>query len=259
MESLHSSVGCNECTRTFHLMAPSLPTPSQFPSTLNLTVTPPPSSQQAINVLVLLHGLGDTNLSFTTLGNQLALPETTCISLRAPTPLPFDLAGFHWGDDIHFDSTDGHMEFHTGFVKVVKIIAEDVIDATLVKQCGYTPRNIVLFGFGQGGMAALAAVHSLSAELGGVISIGGPLPTSSIAKEKSKTPVLALGGSSNTLITKSTVSRLKMAFDNIEYHKWAKSGDGMPSNREEMLPIMRFFARRLRSRSGVPEGSVEIG
>lgn len=240
-------------------MAPQLPTPSQFPPKLNLTVSPPPSSQQAINVLILLHGLGDTNVSFTTLGKQLALPETACISLQAPTPLPFDLAGFHWGDDIHFDSTDGHMELDTGFVKAVEIIAEDVINATLVKQCGYTPRNILLFGFGQGGMAALAAVHSLPAELGGVVSIGGPLPTSLIAKEKSKTPVLALGGSSNTLTTKSAVNRLKTAFDNFEYHKWDKRGDGMPSNREEMLPIMKFFARRLRSRSGVPEGSVEIG
>lgn len=240
-------------------MAPDLPKPSHFPSTLNLTVTPPPSSQQAINVLILLHGLGDTNVSFTTLGNQLALPETACISLQAPTPLPFDLAGFHWGDDIHFDSTDGHMEVDTGFVKAVKIIAEDVIMATLVKQCGYTPRNTILFGFGQGGMAALATAHSLPAELGGVVSIGGPLPTSSIAKDKSKTPVLALGGSSNTLITKSAVNRLKMAFDNVEYNKWDKSGDQMPQSRDEMLPIMRFFARRLRSRSGVPEGSIEIG
>jgi hypothetical protein len=32
----------------------------------------------------------------------------------------------------------------------------------------------------------------------------------------------------------------------------------MPRSREEMLPIMRFFARRLRSRGGVPEGAVEV-
>ncbi len=34
--------------------------------------------------------------------------------------------------------------------------------------------------------------------------------------------------------------------------------DSMPRSREEMLPIMRFFARRLRSRGGVPEGAVEV-
>ena len=45
----------------------------------------------------------------------------------------------------------------------------------------------------------------------------------------------------------------------VEYHKWDRAGDGMPRNRDEMLPIMRFFARRLRSRKGVPEGSIEVG
>jgi hypothetical protein len=32
----------------------------------------------------------------------------------------------------------------------------------------------------------------------------------------------------------------------------------MPSNRDEMMPIMQFLARRLRSRKGVVEGAVEI-
>jgi hypothetical protein len=32
----------------------------------------------------------------------------------------------------------------------------------------------------------------------------------------------------------------------------------MPKNREEALPMMHFFARRLRSQKGVPEGSVEL-
>ncbi|KAL8791149.1 MAG: hypothetical protein Q9195_006046 [Heterodermia aff. obscurata] len=236
-----------------------LPTPTDFPSPFILTITPPPSPQKPINILLLLHGLGDSNPSFTTLGTQLALPETACISLQAPTPLPFDLGGFHWGDDLQFDSATGQMDFDTGFEKAVNFIRRGVIESVLVEKCGYMPRNIVLFGFGQGGMAAVAAALSFARELGGVVSIGGPLPSSASASGKSKTPVLVLGGSSSTLITRSVVSRFKTAFDTVEYHKWDKSGDGMPRNREEMLPIMKFFARRLRSRSGVPDGSVEVG
>ena len=240
-------------------MSSRLPSPTDFPSHVILTITPPPPPQQPINILLLLHGLGDSNIPFTTLGAQLALPETACISLQAPTPLPFDLGGFHWGDDLHFDSATGQMDFDTGFQNAVNMIARDVIESVLLEKCSYLPRNIILFGFGQGGMAAVAMAHSLAVELGGVVSIGGPLPSSSIINGKSKTPVAVLGGSSNTLITKSAVSRFKTAFDTVEYHKWDKSGDGMPTNREEMLPIMKFFARRLRSRSGVPEGSVEVG
>lgn len=185
------------------------------------------------------------------------MPETTCISLQGPTPLPFELGGFHWGDDIQFDRTNANMEFDTGFTKTLKTLKDDIIEEVLIKNCGYKPREIVLFGFGQGGMAALAAAASMTGELGGIVSIGGPLPTSSIGQ--SATPILVLGGSSNTLVTKSAITNLKVVFQNVEYHKWDRSSDGMPRSREEMLPIMRFFARRLSSRKGVPEGSVEIG
>ena len=44
----------------------------------------------------------------------------------------------------------------------------------------------------------------------------------------------------------------------MEIKRYRKSGDSMPSNRDEMMPIMQFFARRLKSTKGVPKGSVEI-
>ena len=239
---------------------PTLPKQADFSTSIVLSIVPPPaSSPLTANVLILLHGLGDTSVSFTNLGKQLALPETTCISLQAPTPLPFDLGGFHWGDDITFDQASGQMDFDTGFTKAVKIIKQEVIEHGLLKKCGYTPREITLFGFGQGAMAALAVAASMPEELGAVVSIGGPLPSSSASAKSVKTPVLVLGGSSNTLITRTNLDKLKAAFLSVEYQKWNRTGDGMPRNRDEMLPIMRFFARRLRSQAGVPEGSVEVG
>lgn len=237
-----------------------LPRSSDFPSSLHLTITPPqPSSPQLTNVLILLHGLGDTSASFTTLGKHLSLPETTCISLQAPAPLPFELGGFQWGDNIQFDSATGRMEFDTGFSKAAKMLKQDIVEECLIKQRGYSPKEIVFFGFGQGAMAALAAVSSMTEELGGIISIGGPLPASAVSIQNAKTPVMVLGGSSNTLVTRTAIDRMKAAFQTVEYHKWNRAGDGMPRSRDEILPIMRFFARRLRSRKGVPEGSVEVG
>lgn len=150
------------------------------------------------------------------------------------------------------------MDFDTGFSKAITIIKDDVIENGLVKKCGYKMREIMFLGFGQGGMAAIAAATSMAEELGGIISIGGPIPVSCKLAKGLTTPVLVLGGSSNTLITRTALTNLKASFQNVEYHKWNRSGDSMPRNREEMLPIMRFFARRLRSRKGVPEGSVEI-
>ena len=242
-------------------MTGRLPAKSDFPSGVQLTVTAPPSSHQAVNVLILLHGLGDSNQSFTNLGRQLSLPETACISLLAPTPLPFEIGGYHWGDDIVFDQGTGQMDLDTGFKKASRTVTEEVIKNGLIDKCGYRPREILLFGFGQGGMTALAASASMAEELGGVISVGGPLPsmasTTSSGTGKSKTPVLIIGGSSNTLVTKSAMTNLKSTFESVQYHKYSRNGDTMPRNRE-MLPIMQFFARRLQSRRGVPEGSVEV-
>ena len=245
-------------------MPSRLPTASDFSPNLDLAIVPPPVSQEPVNILLLLHGLGDTYASFTNLARQLSLPETACIALQAPTPLPFELGGFHWGDDIIFDQDSGQMDFDTGFLKATKILGRDTLQDVLMKHCGYQPREIVILGYGQGGMAALAASRSLTEELGGIVSIGGPLPSfntgeGALPTSKNRTPLLVLGGSSKTLVTDTALTRLRSAFDFVEYKRWNKAGDSMPRNREEMLPIMQFFARRLRSRRGVPKGSVEIG
>ncbi|MCJ1475776.1 hypothetical protein MMC13_004440 [Lambiella insularis] len=239
-----------------------LPLPSDFDAQLQLTISPPPASQAPVNVLLLLHGLGDSAVAFTHLAKQLALPETACIVLQGPTPLPFDLGGFHWGDDIVFDQTTGQMDFDTGFVKASKTLS--AVTRILIEECKYQSQEILVFGFGQGGMAALAMMTSGTDELGGIISIGGPLPSSSTSMSdstmKNRTPVLVLGGSSQTLITTNALTKLRGAFQFVEYKKWPnKVGDGMPRSRDEMLPIMFFFSHRLRSRRGVPEGSIEIG
>ncbi|KAI4185817.1 MAG: hypothetical protein LQ346_005813 [Caloplaca aetnensis] len=242
---------------------PRQPEKSDFQPHLQLSIVPPPASQSPVNVLLLLHGLGDTEDSFTQLARQLALPETVCICVQAPSPLPFDLGGFHWGDDITFDQSKGTMDYDTGFEKSSRVIKEDIIEKVLHQICGYKPRNILFFGFGQGGMAAIAIVLACKAEFGGIISIGGSLPSNhqntSDKEGKNQTPVVVLGGSSQTLITQSALTSMKKAFQSTEYTKWPRPGDGMPRNRDEMLPIMKFFARRLQSKSGVPDDAVEVG
>jgi predicted esterase len=255
-----------------------LPTKADFPSSVTLSITPrksqspvsrlpplicaAPSSQAPTNVLILLHGLGDTNASFTKLGEQLNLPETACIAIQAPNPLPFDLGGMHWGEDMIFDSTTGEMDMDTGLQGSTRLILDHVIRDGLIGKCGYKTREIMIFGFAQGGMVGLQVAAELEEELGGVISIGGPLSQSVSLKaleKKSKTPVLVCKANKKSAVTDSATTKLKDAFDYIEFKEWKKNGDGMPSSRDEMLPIMQFFARRLRSTRGVPTGSVEIG
>ena len=226
------------------------------------SIVSPPAGQPPTNVLILLHGLGDTHKSFTTFAEKLQLPETACIVLRGTAKMPFDLEGAHWGDDIVFDD-DGTIDMDTGFKKSTKAVLEDTIRNVLLEKCGYNAREVLLFGFGQGGMLALNVAVELGRdeELGGVVSIGGAVPaTASIpdSTTKSKTPVLLCHGYRLSAIHLEHVDRLKDFFQFLEVKEWRKTGDGMPASREEMLPIMQFWARRLRSRRGVPEGSVEL-
>lgn len=82
------------------------------------------------------------------------LPETVCISIQGPANL-LDLDGFHWGDDIIFDSSNGGLDADAGFKQSTKSLKEDVQDV-LIAKCGYKLREILVLGFGQGGMAALS-------------------------------------------------------------------------------------------------------
>ncbi|RDW61884.1 alpha/beta hydrolase [Aspergillus mulundensis] len=266
-------------------MPTRLPTPSDFPPSLTLTLTPPPkppspspstTTRPPPNILLLLHGLGDTHTPFTRLASQLSLPETTVLTIRAPNPLPFDLPGFHWGDDINFDSRTGALDMDAGFDKVTRLLLKDVISDVLVGICGYKLNEILVWGFGQGGMvgAVLAAsLHERSrseggggGELGGVISIGAPYPLSlagkvnkdGSGKGKSRTPILLVYGRDSEAVTESAVKRTQDVFAFVETHEYKRRGDTMPRSREEMTPIMRFLGRRLRSWQGVPEGAVEL-
>jgi predicted esterase len=161
-----------------------------------------------------------------------------------------------------FDQNTGEMDMDTGFKKSTQLVLHEVIREGLIRNCGYQAREILIFGFAQGAMVGLQAAAELEGdELGGVISIGGglsySLPLTALEK-KSKTPVLVCKASKKSAVTDSAISKLKDAFEYIEVKEWKKNGDGMPSSREEMLPIMQFFARRLRSTRGVPAGSVEL-
>ena len=175
-------------------MPPSkLPTSSDFPTSLHAILhhTPRPT-----NAVLFFPGLGDTSQNFSSLARALNLPETVCITLQGPTPLPTPLPeGFHWGDDLIVDHGSGDLEPDAGFSKSAEIVAQGVIEKVLISRCGFQRREITLFGFGQGGMAALAIAKTYEGDLAGVVSIGGRLPFSSMLVNGSriKTPVLLLG------------------------------------------------------------------
>ena len=142
---------------------------------------------------------------------------------------------------------------------------EKLVGEVLVRECGWEVGDLMLFGFGQGGAVAvgLASLLRTAAAAGeghggggagrafkGVVSVGGSLPASMIPSSgggKAKTPVLVCCGRESEAVDEDAVEVLEREFEQVKVVRWARADDGMPRSREEVLPLMQFFAERLRS------------
>lgn len=254
----------------FKSLSPDLTLALHFPS--------PPESMTAI--LILLHGLGDSEATFASFARGMNLPGVLAISVRGINPIPPAMLGepiargpprhFHWGDDLNLAPNSGGLDMDPGFTKATDLIMDRLVRETLVDKCGWELSDILFFGFGQGGSLALGLASKAREgprveevredkdgkpietpkSFKGVVSIGGALPTSMIPtvsdRSKSKTPVLVCHGKSCETIDDDAVDVLKKEFVDVREVKWKKAESTMPANREEMLPIMQFFAERLR-------------
>ncbi|KAK5627216.1 hypothetical protein RRF57_002931 [Xylaria bambusicola] len=263
-------------------MPTRIPGPDDFtylgPS-LKISMVFPEIPETTTSILVLFHGLGDSEASFAKFAKNINLPGVLAISVRGISPLPPALLGlpgsdagqptnhFHWGDDLTLSSDTADLDPDPGFSKAEELVLGKLIQGTLVTTCGWEINDILLFGFGQGGSLALGLSSKLrdagrvvdvtegDREPGlafkGVVSIGGHLPSSMIpssrARSKARTPVLVCHGRNSELLDSDAVELLKREFVDVREVKWMKADDGMPGNRHEMLPIMQFFAERLRS------------
>ncbi|KIW68499.1 hypothetical protein PV04_04441 [Phialophora macrospora] len=246
------------------------PTPADFPASLKPIIHLPPNNKPT-NAIVFLPGLGDSAGNFASFPRALNLPDALTITLNPPFPLPFPLGpGDQWSEDLQVDTSTGNLDADSPLTKAAEIVALDVIQKVLINKYSFRPDHIHLFGFGQGGSVALSvpiqpSLSSLS--LGGIVSIGGPLPLSTpfpstgTSTHKNKTPILLLSGSKSPLasVDSSPLKRIKSIYEFVTYHQWKKTDDSMPKNREEVLPMMQFWARTLKSRRGVPDDAIEIG
>jgi hypothetical protein len=261
-------------------MPPRIPTEADFaplsPSLmLSLHWPNPPESTTAF--LVLFHGLGDWEGPYGGFARNLALPGVLGISVRGTSPVPASLLGdpgdqsdrrhYHWGDDLNIDPSTGDLDADPGFEKAAKLVMDRLIKETIVQRCGWDLTDIILFGFGQGGSLALGL--SSHVRLGppvvdvsdgqkpadhdkretsfkGVVSIGGELPRSMVpttsARRKSLTPVLLC-----QVFDDDAVDLAKEEFSDVRVVRWKHREIAMPKDRDEVFPIMKFFAERLKA------------
>lgn len=258
-------------------MPPRIPTQSDFttnlPFPLSLHFPSPPESTTTF--LILLHGLGGHEVPFSRFAQNLNLPGVLAIAPRGVHPLPEALLPdgssaavpmSHWGDDLVVDTNTGELDEDPGFEKASKVVLDELVNGFLVKKFGWDVSDVLLFGFGQGGSLALGLAARLfqpssrivdvtdgqstdnnePRAFKGAVSIGGPLPQSLVstvvARGKSRTSVLAVQ------LDEDAVEAVKREFADVRVVRWKRRGVvDMPRDREEALPLIKFFADRLNS------------
>jgi hypothetical protein len=253
-------------------MPPRVPTEEDFAplsSTLPHTLHFPDPPESTTTFLILFHGLGDHDVPYAGFAKNLNLPGVLGISVRGTSVLPAalmgtDVPGYHWGDDLTVDPNTGDIADDSGFEKARKLVMEKLIQELLIEKCGWEMRDIMFFGFGQGGSLALGLAASLDTtarvtdvtegenttapgnkKFKGVVSLGGPLPQPMVStvtnRRKSRTSVLVC-----QLLEEDDIDAVKQEFDDVKVVQWKRRQMSMPIDRDEVLPLMEFFADKLR-------------
>ena len=261
-------------------MPPRIPTPADFshlPPSLHVSLHFPSPPESTTAFLILFHGLGDHEEPFASFARNLSLPGVMAISVRGTSVLPQSLlddeppasaaaassSHYHWGDDVTFDPSTGEIDPDPGFRKAIRAVMGDLVRGTLLEKCGWEMSDIILFGFGQGGSLALGLASQLAAQdtvidvsegvqqkeegktFKGVVSIGGGPPSSTVstrsARQQSSTHVLTCQ------LDDESVNAVKKEFRDVTVVRWKRKDVAMPRDRDEVFPIMKFFADRLKS------------
>lgn len=145
----------------------------------------------------------------------------------------------------------------------------EVITNVLIQKCGFAMGDIALVGHDQGGSAALAvAAACWEAKLGGVVSIGGRLPSDFAGTRpsedssgtKSRTPVLLLGGKLGE-INDRQVERVRSAFsETIDGRGSGKDDDFENIEKEKLREFLsyQFWRDEWRREAVISFGMIKL-
>jgi predicted esterase len=250
------------------------------------------------NLLLLLHGAGDTHTPYYNLSKEMNLPQCAMLSLSAScmdegfTTLPFGL-GYSWFDEMDYSTglplkrdDDRLISSLKGAVEKFDMLIDEIIQL-------WVPERIFLFGFSAGACLAMQTCWSRfergKMSLGGAICVAGgvnQICTETFHKEGTeqkyvddeepieKTPVLIIGGSKDEKYTPNTLCE-SIEFYNSSHiikddQKTSTSapaakayirknkGHEMINSEEETKAIMAFVAEHMIRRMVAMEGFCEI-
>lgn len=236
------------------------------------------------NLLVLLHGLGDTPKNFVTFASTVSLPQTCSLSLQAPISLgKFGIDGHMWMNSFE---DDGNLIDETS--QSSQLQAAELLNVTgnlfiLLKHICCTagqqgsrddanrwrPECVFLFGFSQGGTVAVEVARlcaSRGVVLGGVVGVCtsmlsvtlSSLSRISTVEQHQGCPLLLINGDKDDVVPVINASRTVDAWKRTvaceqqqrpELVIVADKQHGMIASAAETTHMMEFIAPLLVLRS----------
>ena len=229
------------------------PVLADFPRALSMTIVSPVEPVESC--IILMHSLANNEASLESHAQSLRSkqPKSAFILLRGLQSIEPGNSGYHWADAN--GTVDG------GFINTSRVILEEIIQNGLMAKCSFRPRDIVILGHGQGGMAALAATASWNCiEFGGVVSFGGPMPgyVQLPSNVKAKTPTLIYGGARGD-ITPAALQQIQENFSFTDHHVPPSGHDTVPVSNKEIAPLLEFLAHRLGREEWKRQAVISLG
>jgi len=229
------------------------------------------------NLLIFLHGAGDTHAMFDRLGGQMNLPQTATLSISASVQmevdngnqgkfveLPFGL-GFTWFEEMDYQLTGDVLPPNdsrrvSSLARAVRLMCA-LLDS-LAKT--YIPERVFLFGFSSGACLAMESCRawheSGKLPLGGAICVRGGIRTKSKLEHKKvanhATDVLIMSGSDDATYSVSMAKNESRQHypdpSKVTVHVQKGKGHEMITSEGEMQVVMNFLSKRLVRRTTMP-------
>lgn len=230
---------------------PRLPTPEQLQA-LSVTahLIPPKGNEGVENVIIVLHDHSGNERFLRDFAEKNLHPKNTaCLLLRGVSAVAGKDDSYQWEKD---DDT---------FLAASKFILEDVISNLLISHCNIPARKIILFGQGEGAIAALTTFSAWKrVEFGGVICVGGDLNpyVAPSGDTKSKTAVLLLGGELG-ITTPVAKNRIEQTFSYVDCDLLVGKDDSLPKNRQQLRSLRDFFCHRFHDEEWTKPAVISFG
>lgn len=201
-------------------------------------LTLPPASGEPKRLLIVMHGLGDSVEGYRFLPEFLKIPELGYLLVNAPDPY---FTGFSWFDLF------GDMK--AGIARSRELLFSAMAE---LKEQGWKPENIGLFGFSQGCLMALDFACRYPEKLGCVVGVSGfvefleeyPEKFSPVAREQK---IMVTHGTLDSMLpypkTRAQIQALQGMGLSIHWKEYSK--DHTVDPREEVGDIRRFLLKHL--------------